>query len=325
MGLFKKIKKAFKKVVKGVKKAVKKVVKGVKKVVKKVSSSKILKALAIAAAVVVTGGAALTAFGGTGAVASSGFGQWMMTTSANVLGGTAFGSAAAKKGVGKFLTQTGNFLAKTAAKPFGAAGGALGSTARVGANILTGQSAFAPGTAVGAPTPFSKAALTGQMNTSNIYYDEKANMYFDNSTGTPVPLNRDEVARLPDSFTKQDDFGIPQGANTLNEAGEVVKATADAAQSTGLREFGRTVGTNVATNVLTGAAMQSIQGDPELRGTTLPGGGKEGAGAFDPLRIYASENNINVSDIYNQVLYGNADPSSMFGSQLYSQETIEVA
>jgi hypothetical protein len=71
--------------------------------------------------------------------------------------------------------------------------------------------------------------------------------------------------------------------------------------------------------------MSAIQGDPELRGTTLPGGGQERAGAFDPLRIYASENNINVSDIYNQVLYGNADPSSMYGSQLYSQETIEVA
>ena len=49
MGLFSKIKKAFKKVTGAVKKVVKKVVKGVKKVVKKISSSKILKALAIAA------------------------------------------------------------------------------------------------------------------------------------------------------------------------------------------------------------------------------------------------------------------------------------
>ena len=62
MGLFKKLKKAFKKVTNAVKKVVKKVVKGVKKVVKKYGSSKILKALAIAAAVVVTGGAALGAF-----------------------------------------------------------------------------------------------------------------------------------------------------------------------------------------------------------------------------------------------------------------------
>ena len=85
MGLFKSIKKAFKKVTRGIKKVVKGVVKGVKKVVKKISSSKILKALAIAAAVIVTGGAALTAFGGTGALSSSTFGQWMMSTSQSVL------------------------------------------------------------------------------------------------------------------------------------------------------------------------------------------------------------------------------------------------
>ena len=217
MGLFSKIKKAFKKITGKFKKAVKRVVKGVKKVVKKFKNSKLLKALVIAGAAIVTGGAALGAFGGTGALATSKFGTWMMGASQKALGGSVFSGS----GV---LSKVGNFAVNTAAKPFGAVGGALGSTARVGANILTGQSAVAPGTAVGAPTPFSKAALTGQMNTSNIYYDEKANMYFDNSTGTPVPLNRDEVARLPDSFTKQDDFGIPQGDNTLNEAGEVVAA-----------------------------------------------------------------------------------------------------
>ena len=48
MGLFSKIKKAFKKITSKVKKVVKKVVKGVKKVVKKIGSSKILKAIAIA-------------------------------------------------------------------------------------------------------------------------------------------------------------------------------------------------------------------------------------------------------------------------------------
>jgi hypothetical protein len=318
MGLFSKIKKAFKKITSKVKKVVKKVVKGVKKVVKKIGSSKILKAIAIAGAAIVTGGAALGAFGSGAGLSATKFGTWMMGTSQKALAGNLFGGS----GV---LSKIGNFAVQTASKPFGAVGGALGSTARVGANILTGQSAFAAGPAVGAPVPFSGAALSGQMNTENIYYDEQSNMFMDNSSGSPVPLTRDEVARLPESFTKLDDFGIPQGANTLNEAGEVVKATADAAQSTGLREFGRTVGTRVATNVFTGAAMSAIQGDPELRGTTLPGGGQERAGAFDPLRIYASENNINVSDIYNQVLYGNADPSSMYGSQLYSQETIEVA
>jgi len=64
MGFFKSIKKAFKKITKGVSKVIKKGVKAVKKVVKKISSSKILRTLAIAAAVVVTGGAALGAFPG---------------------------------------------------------------------------------------------------------------------------------------------------------------------------------------------------------------------------------------------------------------------
>ena len=172
MGLFKKLKKAFKKVTGAVKKVVKKTIKGVKKVVKKISSSKILKALAIAAAVVVTGGAALTAFGGTGALASSQFGSWMMSASQSVLGGTAFGTGATTT-IGKLAQGAGNFLAKTAAKPFGAVGGALGSTARVGANILTGQSAFAAGPAGAAPTPFSAEALTGQKSAAGQYVDEK--------------------------------------------------------------------------------------------------------------------------------------------------------
>jgi len=318
MGLFSKIKKAFKKITGKFKKAVKKVVKGVKKVVKKFKNSKLLKALVVAGAAIVTGGAALGAFGGTGALATSKFGTWMMGASQKALGGSVFSGS----GV---LSKVGNFAIKTAAKPFGAVGGALGSTARVGANILTGQSAFAAGPATGAPVPFSGAALSGQMDTSQIAYDPVNESYVDITTGNP--LSQSEISRLPDSFkelAKTPSSFLDESGDLvrLNEAGEVVTTTA---QSTGLREFGRTVGTNVATNVLTGAAMQSIQGDPELRGTTLPGGGQERAGAFDPLRIYASENNINVSDIYNQVLYGNADPSSMYGSQLYSQETVGVA
>ena len=162
MGLFKSIKKAFKKVGKAVKKVVKKVVGGVKKVVKKISSSKILKALAIAGAIIITGGAALTAFGSTTGLAATNFGSWMMSTSQSVLGGTAFGSAAGKSFIPKVLTQTGNFVAKVAAKPFGAVGGAVGSTARVGANIFDpNQTLFQSGPAATGPKPFSGAALSG--------------------------------------------------------------------------------------------------------------------------------------------------------------------
>ena len=53
------------KVFKKVKKGIKKVVRGVKKVVKKISKSKILKTIALVGAALVTGGAAVGAFGGT--------------------------------------------------------------------------------------------------------------------------------------------------------------------------------------------------------------------------------------------------------------------
>ena len=313
MGLFKKIKKAFKKVVKKVKGAVKKVVKGVKKVAKKIGSSKILKALAIAAAVVVTGGAALTAFGGTGALASSTFGQWMMSTSANVLGGTAFGSAAAKKGVGKFLTQTGNFLAKTTAKPFGAAGGALGSTARVGANILTGQSAFAAGPASGAPVPFSKAALTGQKDISNLtpedYVDEKG-LSIDLEAAKEQGITLDVEGS--EQFQKAMESSItPTGRTRFVD--------------TGVGKFVSDVGSRVVTNVFTGAAMQSIAGDPEMTGAIGGSGRQESSSNFDPLRIYAAANNMDIASIYNQPMYGNVDPSSIYGTELYNQQTVGVA
>ena len=64
MGFFKSIKKAFKKITRGIKKVIKKTVKGIKKVVKKIASSKILKAIAIAAMIYITGGAAIGAFSG---------------------------------------------------------------------------------------------------------------------------------------------------------------------------------------------------------------------------------------------------------------------
>lgn len=309
MGLFKKLKKAFKKVTSAVKKVVKKVVKGVKKVVKKVSSSKIFKALAIAGAAIVTGGAALGAFGGTGALATSKFGGWMMKVSSKALSGSVFTGTT---GAAKVLSNIGNFAIKTAARPFGAVGGALGSTARVGANIVQGKSAFAAGPATAAPTPFSGAALTGQLNTDNVYYDADTNSYIDKVTGNTLTDN--EVNRLPFSFT--------EAPNTLSAEGEVVKA-ADTKQGA-VETFAREAARNVGMDVVRGGVAQYMEGDPDPSGTPLPGGGLERAAGFDPLRIYASENNIDAASIYNQTLYGNSDPSSVYGADLFSQATVEV-
>ena len=327
MGLFSKIKKGFKKIFKGIKKVVKKVVKRVKKVVKKISSSKILKALAIAAAVIVTGGAALTAFGGTGALASSQFGTWMMSTSQAVLGGTAFGTGATST-LGKIAQGAGNFVAKTAAKPFGAVGGALGSTARVGANLLQGKPLFQAGparydasgklifgdtptldTESYAPKPFSGSAFSGQTvtDTTNIVYDEKAGVYYDTKTKTELSkgtvLTESQVDRLPASFRSGKDVTAQSGFFD-SPAGNVLQT--------------------VGTNVLTGAAMQYIQGDPELQGS-MSGAAYEGAEYMDPLKVYAAQQGINTDDIYSHMMYGNVDPSTQYGNQLYQQQTFGVA
>ena len=313
MGLFSKLKKAFKKIGKAVKKVVKKVVGGVKKVVKKISSSKILKALAIAAAVIVTGGAALTAFGGTmGTGALGNFGTWMMSTSQNVLGGTLFSGSGT-------LAKVGNFATKTIAKPFGAVGGALGSTARVGANLLGGQSAFAPGTAVGAPTPFSGAALSGQLDYSQVVYDPVNQGYLNNNTG--LPLTQEQVNQLPKSFTSI----INKAGGGLDSDGNIIDvSTTPAAQSGFFDSPAGNVLQTVGTNVLTGAAMQYIQGDPELQGS-MSGAAYEGAEYMDPLKVYAAQQGINTDDIYSHMMYGNVDPSTQYGNDLYRQQTFGVA
>jgi len=308
MGLFKSLKKAFKKVVGGIKKVVKGVVKGVKKVVKKISSSKILKALAIAAAIVVTGGAALTAFGGTGALASSQFGTWMMSTSQSILGGAAFGTSATST-VGKFVQGAANFTAKTVAAPFGAVGGAIGSTARVGANLIQGKDLLAAGpagagTAVTAPTPFSGAALSGQnVVADTVYFDPVNNTYADKTTGKA--LTADELKRLPDSYKMTVDKATGKVTPGKGTVGRIAEGVA----------------TGTATAVLSGAAMQYIQGDPEQQGS-MGGLRTEGATQFDPLQVYAANRGIADTDISKYFTFGNT--ASAGNMPLFQQQTIGV-
>ena len=107
MGLFSKIIKGIKNIVKGVAKVIKKTVKGVAKVVKKVAKSKIFKAVLTAAAIYVTGGAAAGAFGASGTTGM--FGKWA----------TKYGSGIFSSGIGKVV-----------ATPFEMLGSALGKSAR---------------------------------------------------------------------------------------------------------------------------------------------------------------------------------------------------
>ena len=287
MGLFKSIKKAFKKVTGAIKKVVKKTVGAVKKVAKKISKSKILKALIIAGAVIVTGGAALTAFGGTGALATSQLGTFMMNTSAKVLGGTLF------SGTGT-LAKVGNFATKTIAKPFGAVGSTLGSTARVGKNILTGKPAFQAGQ--------GKISATGSPLVS---------------TGAGNVPTGGQAAAAPFSGTA---YAGNQPTPTTTIDGSVEDKPTMASRA---RDFAGKVGTNVVSSLAVGYATESAFGD----GSTGGYGSNlrtEGASSNENLRIYAVERGIDVGSIYNNMTYGTAEPSFAAGSSLYNQATVGV-
>ena len=306
MGLFKKLKKAFKKVTGFVKKTIKKTVKAVKKVGKKISSSKILKALAIAAAVVVTGGAAIGAFTGGAGVAAGKFGatfaNWMMTTSSNVLAGTGISGIKATTKLGKFAQGA----AKVVAKPFGAVGTTAG-------NFAAGVTDF-----TGLTTESSRIGITPEMQTAIDTAQVQAGV---SGTG-PTTLASQNQAALEAAKTAGASPETLKALETMNVQNASAAKTGFFDTTAG--KVVSNVGAAVGTNVLTGAAMQYIQGDPEQQGS-MAGGAVEGAEYMDPLQVYAAQQGINTDSIYQHMMYGNQDPSSQYGNQLYQQQTFGVA
>ena len=326
MGLFKKLKKAFKKVTGFVKKTIKKTVKVIKKVGKKIKSSKILKALAIAAIVIVTGGAALSTLGatagagafGTAAATGTGFAGWMTGTAAS-------------------LTST--TLGATLAAPFTALGTGVGT-------LLGGATgAFAISNAA----PLTSAQLASVATTSNPLFATGANPATAAQASTAGGLNLPTA--LPGATSSAGGLGtlptagsvsatgIPSvgsvGSGTLqaNITASMSSAQAAAAPVKGASWFARHpkltsalgyVGTTVGGAALTGLTQQYIAGDPETQGS-MAGGAVEGAEYMDPLQVYASQQGINTDSIYQHMMYGNQDPSSQYGNDLYRQQTFGVA
>jgi hypothetical protein len=315
MGLFSSIKKAFKKVVKGVKKVVKKVVGGVKKVVKKIGSSKILKALAIAAAVVVTGGAAIGAFGGK--LATTQFGSWMVGASQKVLGGTLFGTGAS--GVVGAAQTAGNFLTSMAAKPFGAVGKAAGS-------------------ALGAVTDF--AGITNKATRMGYKFDEATGKYVidaskkfksagptgyftdDLSGQTLAEVKAGELGTIGTGKVIDPDTGKAVYGNITADASGALKANVGEQISTGptTGEIMKSAAINQGFNLASSAvASKYFSEDPRGQSDSLY---LEGKTPLTPLQVYASQSNINIADIYNYPTYGTGDPGYMMNAALFSQDTI---
>ena len=237
-----------KKIVKKVKKAVKKVAGGIKKVVKKISKSKILKTIALVGAALVTGGAAVGAFGGK--LAASGIGKALIT---------------AQQGITSFLGPA-QFLAK----PFEMLGTAVGTGAGKVTDVL-GMGDF---------------------------------------TGRAAEAATDV---------------LPAGVQKVGEetGKEVVKETAGAfAKGEILGDVVRGVGTSV----LSGAAMQYIQGEPDPVGALGAGYGEEGGINLAPLEATYAQAGVDMSSIYNNLTFGTADPGFLASrySDLYQQPTLSL-
>jgi hypothetical protein len=312
MGLFSSIKKAFKKVIKGVKKVVKKVVGGVKKVVKKIGSSKILKALAVAAAVVVTGGAAIGAFGGK--LATTQFGSWMVGASQKVLGGTLFGTVKAGQPLLNVLKQAGNFAAKTVAKPFGAAGKAVGSVAG-GATDLLGITDKA--TRMG----YKEVGGKFVVDTSKTFQGDS---YFtkDLSGQTLAEVKAGELGTIGTGKVIDPDTGKAVYGNITADASGALNANVGEQISTGptTGEIMKSAAINQGFSLASAAVTSRyFSEDPRGQSDSLF---LEGKTPLTPLQVWASQNNIDIGSVYDYPRYGTGDPGYMMNAALFSQDTI---
>lgn len=255
------------KIVKKVKKGVKKVARGIKKVVKKISKSKILKTIALVGAAIVTGGAAIGAFGGQ--LASSTMGTWLTTASSKILATPVIG---------------------TLAKPFQMLGTAVGTGAGKVTDFL------------GVTTEAGRQYVPG---VSESVGAADVGKVFDAKTGVEIPLEQ-------------------LGTKTVEELTEeaATQATGNFARGTIAGDVARGVGTGV----LTGAAMQYIQGDPEAVGALGAGLGEERGIEMNPLDRSYVQAGIDYRDIYSQLTFGTADPGFLASRypDLYQQQTLSL-
>ena len=309
MGLFKSLKKAFKKVTGFVKKNIKRVVKFTKKQVKRIKSSKILKALALAAIVIVTGGAALGAmgattgaglFGSAAAAGGTGFAGWMTGTAASITGSSA--------------------IAGALSAPFTALGSAIGSTAL----------------ALGVPA-ISNAAVAAPLTSASVTAGLNLPTTIPGATAVPGATSSVAGLNLPTTIP-----GASAAASATGTAAQQLAVTVPAslglpaaeAASTGffstklggVVKTAATVGGTALLNAGAGAlAAKYVNGEGDTVGGEGARAAYEGAEVMDPLQVHAAKQGINTDDIYSHMMYGNQDPSTQYSNQLYQQQTFGVA
>ena len=297
MGLLSKIFSGIKKIVKGVAKGIKKVVKGVAKVVKKVAKSKIFKAIMIAAAIYVTGGAAAGAFGASG---TGFFGSWA-ASSAAITGGTS-----ALAGFGKVFMPAkwlGTGLGKTARGISDLAGWTT-KGAELGASGITGV-----GETIGGTTPGSVPLTATQQGIT------KETILSEMAAGN-LPAD----AALTDLGISRGELWKEHAANIAAKQGIGPTATATGAGKTAQRFINWSqVGTNVLSSAGGSYVQGLIQGDEDYPGSVVGGDEEFGLGK-DDLMVFNQEADARIiKDIYGTLAWGNTDPGYM---PLYTQATV---
>jgi hypothetical protein len=121
------------------------------------------------------------------------------------------------------------------------------------------------------------------------------------------------IAKDGDSFAK-----------TVTDPSQAVKYSAPSTEpgffDTTAGKVTSFVGRNVGGALLQGATAQYIQGDRQQQGS-MAGAAYEGESNLGALLITQAEKVGNVSDIYNRITYGNADPGTQYSNNLYKQAT----
>ena len=311
MSFLKKIGKSLKKVVKKVAGGIKKVVKKVGKVVKKISKSKLFKAILIAGAVIVTGGAAIGAFtGGTGLAAGtfgSTFGNWMMNASTNILTGTGISGVQATTRLGRLAQKT----AQLVSQPFGAVGRTLGSAAATVTDFT------------GLTTEASRFGV------ENIAYDPVNQGFVNTKTGeivTEKALTDTGLSQAYVDTMKTTGSYLDQAGNIVRAGEAVVTPTttkaADTLTGSKWGDFALNTATGIGSSVATGYALNKLTtGDPTGQ---MAGLAYEGETRLDPLQIYSGGQALSVDGIYQNMMYGTGDPFYQASTELYKQQTIGV-
>ena len=115
---------------------------------------------------------------------------------------------------------------------------------------------------------------------------------------------------------------VMAGTLEQKQAYSAAQFAGDASKATGTNwgELALQTGANITTGVATGYALNELTtGDPS---GTMTGLAVEGKEMKDPLAIYRGDKLMDITDIYQNLLYGPADPYSAGVTELFKQQTI---